>query len=339
VCGEYISNEVLPFLQHLGFDPFNYGASKITKLRVSSLSGKNIFANLDLGGFGISRYTIDHELSKFAEYSGAEILTSSRVTNIEFIDNNFIVHTSANETFTSKFVIGSYGKRDVLDKKLNRNFIRSHTGYMGVKYHIEINYAEDEIGLDNFNSGYCGIVKIENQVYNLCYLYQRSNNFNFKSVHELEEKVLFKNPVIKKIFNEAEFIFKEPEVINEISFAPKLPVENHIMMCGDSAGLITPLCGNGMSMAIHGAKLLCDIILKSNVLNKPTILPAHRVQLEQQYENIWKQTFSSRLQWGRFLQNMFALPAFTGIGLQVVHSLPPLERWLLKRTHGKVIPA
>jgi flavin-dependent dehydrogenase len=26
-------------------------------------------------------------------------------------------------------------------------------------------------------------------------------------------------------------------------------------MIGDTAGLITPLCGNGMAMAIHGAKL------------------------------------------------------------------------------------
>jgi flavin-dependent dehydrogenase len=29
-----------------------------------------------------------------------------------------------------------------------------------------------------------------------------------------------------------------------------------MLMIGDTAGLIHPLCGNGMAMAIHSAKLL-----------------------------------------------------------------------------------
>ena len=42
------------------------------------------------------------------------------------------------------------------------------------------------------------------------------------------------------------------------SFAPKKPVEEHILMSGDAAGLITPLCGNGMAMAIRSAKILSE---------------------------------------------------------------------------------
>ena len=30
VCGEYISNEVLPYLKSLGFDPFDHGAVAIS---------------------------------------------------------------------------------------------------------------------------------------------------------------------------------------------------------------------------------------------------------------------------------------------------------------------
>jgi flavin-dependent dehydrogenase len=32
-------------------------------------------------------------------------------------------------------------------------------------------------------------------------------------------------------------------------------VQDHVLMLGDAAGMITPLCGNGMSMAMHSAKL------------------------------------------------------------------------------------
>jgi flavin-dependent dehydrogenase len=41
-----------------------------------------------------------------------------------------------------------------------------------------------------------------------------------------------------------------------VSFEEKKNVEDHMLMIGDTAGLIHPLCGNGMAMAIHSAKLL-----------------------------------------------------------------------------------
>ena len=275
VCGEYVSNEVLGFLKLIGFDPFALNASRIEQLRISAPSGKNIFVNLDLGGFGLSRYSMDHALASIAKKCGVNVLENYRVNDINYSDNFFKVTTS-DCIFYSHFVIGSYGKRDVLDKKLDRHFIRKHTGNMGVKYHVKLEYPENEIGLDNFPRGYCGIVKIEDGKYNLCYLYRRKSTDNFKSIQELEKKILFTNPVIRDIFNKATFLNESPEVINEISFENKSCIENHIFLCGDSAGLITPLCGNGMAMAIHGAKILSDILI-SNTLPGANITLARQI--------------------------------------------------------------
>ena len=33
-------------------------------------------------------------------------------------------------------------------------------------------------------------------------------------------------------------------------------------MCGDTAGMIHPLCGNGMGMAIASARLASELVLK-----------------------------------------------------------------------------
>ena len=74
VCGEYVSNEVLPFLQSLGFHPHQHGATSITKLRISDPAGNQIYSELDLGGFGISRFTMDKSLSEIAVSSGVTIL-------------------------------------------------------------------------------------------------------------------------------------------------------------------------------------------------------------------------------------------------------------------------
>ena len=337
VCGEYISNEVLEFLKSLGFDPFKYGAMPITRLRVSTPAGKNISVPLDLGGFGLSRFTMDHSLFLLAQQSGANIMTKTKVTDIAFDNNSFTVKTNTGEIYSTGIVIGCYGKRDTLDKQMGRPFIQTHTGYLGVKYHIKTDYPVDEIGLDNFEGGYCGISRVENQTYNLCYLYRSKKQAEFKSIKDIEANILFRNPVLRNIFSNSEFLFSKPEVISGFSFAPKALVENHILMCGDSAGLITPLCGNGMSMSIHSAKVLCDLILKSGILNNSVITAPARGHLEKMYLKEWQRNFSKRLFWGRTIQNLFGKSMLTGVSIKSIHAIPSLERWLIAKTHGNPI--
>lgn len=336
VCGEYVSNEVKPFLQKLGVNFTKLDTAEINNLRISAPNGKSIHAKLDTGGFGISRYKLDYHLYKLALKEGAEILLNSRVEKISFKEDKFNVIINNDHTFEAKLVIGSYGKRDLLDNYLKRSFAGGRTGYMAVKYHVKTDYPRDEVGLYNFKDGYCGISKIEDDLYCLCYLTKRGNMKHFKTIPEMEEKILFKNPWIKWIFRQSTFLFEKPYVINEISFAPKKLVENHILMCGDSAGLITPLCGNGMSMAIHGAKILCDTIINLQVLKKDTIHLTARMMLENQYQKAWKHQFHQRLYTGRIIQNIFGSPALNGTMLNASRLIPQVKNWVIGKTHSTV---
>ncbi|HAZ24019.1 MAG TPA: FAD-dependent oxidoreductase, partial [Algoriphagus sp.] len=104
----------------------------------------------------------------------------------------------------------------------------------------------------------------------------------------MEAQTLFKNPKLKEIFNSSDFLFEKPEVINEINFEFKRPVENHVLMAGDAAGLITPLCGNGMAMAIHSGKLAAEAIHRFD----------YREEVEKNYQRNWNMNFSRRLRVG-----------------------------------------
>jgi len=73
--------------------------------------------------------------------------------------------------------------------------------------------------------------------------------------------VVFKNEALKAIFKNSEPQFEKPLTISQISFQTKNPIENHIIMCGDTAGMIHPLCGNGMGMAIRSAQLASNLII------------------------------------------------------------------------------
>src|SRR5437762_8067641 len=73
VCGEYISYESWDFLQDLGVDLDALNVSHIKRLQVSAPNGKMLEQDLTLGGFGISRYALDHTLALIARASGVTI--------------------------------------------------------------------------------------------------------------------------------------------------------------------------------------------------------------------------------------------------------------------------
>lgn len=334
VCGEYISNEVIPFLKTIDIHPHQLGASQIKRVRISSPGGRNIYANLDLGGFGLSRFTLDEHLYKNAKEHAA-VRVNTRVRQVSFIVDVFEVTLHDGTILRSKMVIGSYGKRDLLDKALERDFIQKKTGYMAVKYHIRTDYPVDEIGLDNFKDGYCGIVKVESDRYCLCYLTRRSNLRSAGSIPALEEEILFKNPVLKNIFRSSEFLYDKPEVINEISFARKEAVKDHVWMTGDSAGLIAPLCGNGMSMAIHGATIAAAHIKTLHLPQHAGISLHERHAAEHAYSAEWKNAFSRRLFAGQQIQSLFGNTIVTTAALELLRIMPPLKNWLIRKTHGQ----
>ena len=286
VCGEYISLESWNFIEKLGLKLSNLSLPIIKKLIVSSPNGNVIETNLDLGGFGISRFFLDNELKRIAIENGVSIYEGTKVTDVLFDNEMFTVKYNGGEV-VSKIVAGSFGKRSNLDVKWKRNFINQKpnklNNYIGVKYHVKNNLPVDAIALHNFENGYCGISKIENGESCLCYLTTAENlKKNHNSIKEMEENVLFKNPFLKKIFTESQFLFKEPVTISQISFDKKNQIENHVLMLGDSAGMITPLCGNGMSMAFHSSKIAFENI--SSFLNGNI----DREQMEINYQMEWK---------------------------------------------------
>lgn len=328
VCGEYISNEALPFLKSLNLLP-DIELPQITKFQLSSVKGKSALLPLDLGGFGISRHYFDDFLYHKAKSSGVHFLLDTIAETIEYSDSKFIVTTNGS-VLEADLVIGAYGKRAKLDVKLNRSFIKKKSPYVAVKYHIKTDFPNDLITLHNFPGGYCGISNVENQVTNLCYLANRKYLRIFKNISDFEQNVLFQNPLLKYIFKNSDFLFDRPLTINEVSFATKKPVENHILMAGDAAGMIAPLCGNGMAMAIHSAKLLSEIIIQHCVKSSDP-----RIAIESCYERKWTQNFSKRIRLGRYLQQLFGNSMTSSLSVSMALYCKPLARILIKSSHGK----
>ncbi|MES2410492.1 MAG: NAD(P)/FAD-dependent oxidoreductase [Bacteroidota bacterium] len=328
VCGEYISNEVLPYLNWLKLDLSQLNPTHIKKLHFSTTEGRNITTSLPLGGFGISRYALDNFLFQKAIANGCRFVQET-VDAITFDQDIFTVTTAKEHEFKSRVVLGAFGKRSTIDQKMQRNFIKQKSPWLAVKAHYNGNFPDDVVGLHNFKGGYCGVSKVENDKINICYLADYDTFKNYKNLEEYQEKVVAKNPNLKRIFESMTLVSEKPLTISQISFAPKHTVDNHVLMIGDTAGLIHPLCGNGMAMAIHSAKIASDLVAK--YLRKEL----SRQKLEELYRQKWDNNFRQRLRTGRWLASLLQNSKLSDITLRILAAFPSLLPLIINKTHGK----
>ncbi|WP_281322111.1 NAD(P)/FAD-dependent oxidoreductase [Flavobacterium aestivum] len=331
VCGEYISNEVISYFDWLSLTITELNPTSISKLHFSTTNGKSIHCDLPLGGFGVSRYALDSFLFRKALEIGCEVIQDN-VESITFENNNFTITTSNNRVLNSEIVIGAFGKRSNIDLKLNRNFIQKKSHWLAVKAHYSGNFPNDLVGLHNFEGGYCGVSKVENDAINICYLASYETFKNYKNIEEYQNHVVVKNPHLDLILKESKLLFEKPLTISQISFDKKETVKDHILMIGDTAGLIHPLCGNGMAMAIHSAQIVSQLIIK--YYNDEI---KSRDELEKKYTKEWNLNFKDRLRMGHYLGFLLQKQTLSAILMKILIKLPSLMGIIIKKTHGKPI--
>lgn len=331
VCGEYISNEVIDYFKEIEFPLSDLKPAQIKHLKISNNHGATIETDLPLGGFGLSRFTFDHALAEHAQKNGAEIWQDTVQTiAISVSADQFTVTCKSGNEITAKQVIGAYGKRSKLDKTINRDFIKKKTPWIAFKAHYELPaFPEQNVELHHFKNGYCGLSKTESGAVNFCYLAHKNVFENYENIDDFNHQVVSKNPFLADFLQHAKPLFKKPLGIAQIAFQKKPTVENHMLMCGDTAGLIHPLCGNGMAMAIHSAKIVAQH------LDDYFRQHQNRDRLETNYKTAWNRVFKTRMTAGRTLQKVIVNKNWNTLAFSLVKTNPKLLQPVIQLTHGK----
>jgi flavin-dependent dehydrogenase len=84
-----------------------------------------------------------------------------------------------------------------------------------------------------------------------------------------------------------------------------------MLMIGDTAGLIHPLCGNGMAMAIHSA-IAADLVIafvNGEIKTKRCV--------REKYEQ-WNHNFSNRLKMGRIFKRILQKKKLSAFMMRIV---------------------
>ncbi len=327
VCGEYISMESWDFLENLGLSLSRMNLPQIRKLHVTAQNGFQIASPLDLGGFGISRYTLDFELSKLSKTVGVVVLEQCKVQSVVLQDDLYVVETSQGK-MNARIVCGAYGKID--PAFMERENANKEGGYVAVKYHLKTDFPADLIELHNFKDGYCGISKVDHDTFCMCYLTTVKNlQDNNNDIKTLEKNILRKNPALDRYFSSATFLYDKPLAISKIGFQKKQAYRQDMLMLGDAAGAIAPLCGNGMSIGMCASKILAHYI--TDFLHGKI----SKQELIKRYTNEWNANFSMRIKTGFYLQKLFGKRLTTLWALKFLGRSPRILRKIISLTHGQ----
>tara|TARA_R110001583_G_scaffold195237_1_gene370840 strand:+ start:1534 stop:1854 length:321 start_codon:yes stop_codon:yes gene_type:complete len=101
-------------------------------------------------------------------------------------------------------------------------------------------------------------------------------------------------------------------------------------MCGDTAGMIHPLCGNGMSMAMRSAQMASTLIIE---FLQGKI--ASRTALEKAYKKSWNGAFKTRLKAGHIVAKLFGNNQLAEVLIRVLIEFPKFTQRIIRQTHGK----
>lgn len=328
VCGEYISKESIELLEWLNVPLNAWKLPNIQNFGLTHPSGKNFQSRLPLGGIGLSRFTLDHFLKDQLVREGGIVLEQTKATDFQKVDNDFVISTSheTHSRISSKICFGSFGRnKPHFTENPNQQRVKT---YFGVKFHLKGDFPNNKIELHHFPGGYCGISAVEKEQLCMCYLLNANEVARFKGdFSEIESRLLSQNQRLRNYLADFERV-TDRTTTSGVHFQSRPLSQDGMLFLGDSAGMIPPLAGNGMSMALHSAGIAVQIASQT-IENK---------ELVSRYEKEWSTQFTSRLKMGRQLQSLMENDWMIRISMAAFLAVPPLFRFMASQTHGNSIP-
>ena len=258
--------------------------------------------------WNITREVFDNAVLEAARDVGAEIMTQTRVSDFEF-KGGVTVKTSKGD-FKSKMVIGATGPADKLADivREKRNLKPWNDKQMGTalmwepvvgKEFVDENYGDKRSLLVHFEPGGIkgyGWVFPKKEILNIGF---GAHNTSIKSI---KIKEIWKDYInlLKK-----DGYFPKDQEIPPVKGAPlplsgpiKATTMDYTLLVGDSAGMVSPLSGEGIYYGMHAGKIAVDTIKKALETGD------YSQQHLDQYHRDWNKLFGKELRDLSFFQYM-----------------------------------
>jgi len=299
LCGEFLSYDALPVAELLGVDLT--ATPSITRCRVVGRKRTYEF-DFPHAARGVSRLFLDHALHRRAVAAGAAAITSPAT------------HLSRDRVITergeiaARVVVGAWGRWGRFDQQLGRKFARNraHRNF-GFKRHYR-GTRSDTIELYSFRRGYLGVSNIEGGLTNICGLAHATRLAGLKGRWDaFVDEIRAEEPRLEEMYARHEpaqegFLSSEPVI-----FRGRSAVVDGIFMIGDASGIVDPLTGNGMAMAMQSALVAAPFVMRA----------LSDRAAEDEYRARHAEFFLPRIAWSRRAAFLLSRPALLDRALAI----------------------
>ncbi len=344
LCGEFIAPNGHQLLADLGLsDQLKaYGATEVDEFEMITRDRCSLTGTFSHPGLSLSRKRLDMLLLQHADSSGARVHTNRRVMDVDECfgpappAHRFTVHDPSDgghvtHTETARLIIGSYGRRTTLDRKLNRSFLQEDTPYVGAQKHFHIQDPSrpepGRVKLYLIPGGYCGVVRIERDLVNVCLLVHRSALPDKAMDWSVIQSGLLSNN--RALFDLLQSISPAENGMRTVAQVPlwdKGSAKGPVLFTGDAGGMVAPLTGSGQAGAIHASFLLARIIKKQGVPNNKRDFE----QLRKKWKRTRNATFSAQISTGRILNSLLQYDRLAGITVKFLRYNPSITSHLMQ---------
>lgn len=338
VCGEFLSPEAQQSLSTLGLYEAVTALSPVALHHAQILSprGQRVRVALPGTAWGISRFALDAVLANAAQAAGVTVWTGAPVSKVTETTDGYSLQlqmrgdgaeSSFPATATARTVILACGRHSRLIASSRRP--QKKVRHVGIKCHYTNVELPAQVELFFFAGGYGGLNPVENGRVNLCLLvtYAAIQKAG-KSPAAMLEAARHAHPALATRLAPAQTVPNTLKTVAAVDIAQSATPWQNAPCLGDAATMITPLCGDGMAMALRGAALcvpLTDAYLRGHIAQST---------YREKYSSAWHAEFDRRILLGRFLQGGLAQAPLAELLIGTGRLAPPLVRYLVAATRG-----
>lgn len=255
VCGEFLSFEAQDDLRALGVDLEALGAIPIGTVAVARKLWRTE-APIRFGALSLSRRVLDEAVLTQAIEAGVEVRRGVRVTTLERAGAGWAVGTDAGGTLEARHLFLATGKHDLRGWRRPPGRQPDLIGFKMYWSLVNSRQLDGCVELHLFPGGYAGLQMVEGQRANLCLVIRKATFAALGGRWEALLSYLHETcPSLSAQLRGAVPCQARPLAIAAIPYGLVQEQSCGVWRLGDQAAVIPSFTGEGMSLALHGARL------------------------------------------------------------------------------------
>lgn len=279
LCGEFISPECLGHFEDLGVmdEMIAAGGTELNETIFFARNGRSVsvnsewFGDFNRSALGLSRAEMDTKLLERAKNSGVTILEETTVTGL-ILENECVTGLKLREktqtelAIRSRLCVDATGRTRSLARRLDeKDATKKPAELVAFKTHLrDVKLIPGACEIYVYNGGYGGCNRVEDDLYNLCFISSAHETKRLSSDPErVMREIVFTNQRAKNSMQDATVAKPWLAVPIERFGRGQLVSADGLITVGDAAAFIDPFTGSGMLLALESGKIAASSITQS----------------------------------------------------------------------------